>query len=208
MQELVVVVNTADEIFNAPAINPFSENELEVLGLSGLDYIRRQLQKHRRDWKNTRLRVRLPPDQITPGFEDRLREAVRRYCRAKIEDDALEIHLIRFRSSIGLGILLALVAAIIVVASLLFTGPLAGAPQAVQLVVAATISLFAWVSLWDPLEALLFNPIAYMREDFILRKIAELELVVEALTPDTSTGTTVAAHAFDAKSPTPSVSQE
>lgn len=173
------MVNTPDELFNAPAINPFSDNTLEILGMSALVYIGRQLQAHRRDWKHTRLRIRLPPDQFTPGFEERLSEAVQRYCRAKIEDNALEIHQIRLRSSIGLGILLAVVAAIIAGAYFLFTGPLADVSHTVQLVIAATISLFAWVSLWDPLEALLFNPITLMRENVILRRITQLELVVE-----------------------------
>ena len=178
-QDLVVVVSTPEELFNAPAINPFSEHTPAVLGMSGLAYIVRQLQAHRRDWQHTRLRVRLPPDQITAGFEERLIAAVRRYCVAKIEDNALEIHLIRLRSSIGLGLLLAVVAAIIVGAYILFTGPLAGVSQVVQVIIAATISLFAWVSLWDPLEALLFNPIALMRENFVLRRLIELEIVVE-----------------------------
>ena len=178
----MIVVKSPDELFNAPALNPFSENRLETLGMSGMAYVGRQLQARRRDWKNTRLRVRLPPDQITHGFEERLADAIRRYCRAKIEDNTLEIHLIRFRSSIGLGILLGIVAVMIAGAYLLFTGPLSGAPQAVQLVIAAMISLFAWVSLWDPLEALLFNPIALLRENFILRRITELALVVEPAT--------------------------
>src|SRR5438270_606841 len=146
-QDLVVVVDTPNHLFNAPDINPFSENVLETLGVSGLTYIVRQLQAHRRDWKNIRLVVQMPPDQITPGFELRLTEALRRYCRTKIEDNTIEIHRIRFRSSIGLGILAAIVAALIIAAYLLFTGVLASAPQAVQVTIAATISLFAWVSL-------------------------------------------------------------
>ncbi|MGZ3677659.1 MAG: hypothetical protein ACXWQR_03715 [Ktedonobacterales bacterium] len=190
-QDLVVVVDTPNHLFNAPDINPFSENVLETLGMSGLTYITRQLQAHRRDWKSIRLVVQMPPDQITPGFELRLTDALRRYCRTKIEDNTIEIHRIRFRSSIGLGILVAIVAVLIIAAYLLFTGVLAGAPQAVQVTIAATISLFAWVSLWDPLEALIFNPIEFMRENYILRRVAQLGVVVEpeSLT-ETSAGAT------------------
>jgi membrane glycosyltransferase len=171
-------------LFDAPAINPFSENELEILGMSGLAYITRQLQAHRRDLKHARLLVRMPPDQITPGLDRRLADAVHRYCRAKIEDNEVEIHLIRFRSSLGLGILMVVVAAIVAITYFLFTGPLAGIPQVVQVAIAFTISLFAWVSLWDPLEALIFNPIAMLRENFALRRINKLDIVVE---PNAST---------------------
>ncbi len=178
-QDIVVAVDTPNLLFNSPDINPFSENVLDILGVSGLTYIMSQLQAHRRDWKSTRLVVRVPPDQITPGFELRLTDALRRYCRTKIEDNTIEIHRIRVRSSIGLGILLAVVAVLIIIVYLLFTGILAGTPQAVQLTVAFIISLFAWVSLWDPLEALLFNPIEFMRENYFLRRVAQLGVVVE-----------------------------
>jgi hypothetical protein len=182
--DIEIAVSSPIHLFDAPAINPFSENELEILGMSGLAYITRQLQAHRRDLKHARLLVRMPPDQITPGLDRRLADAVHRYCRAKIEDNEVEIHLIRFRSSLGLGILMVVVAAIVAITYFLFTGPLAGIPQVVQVAIAFTISLFAWVSLWDPLEALIFNPIAMLRENFALRRINKLDIVVE---PNAST---------------------
>jgi hypothetical protein len=200
--DVVIVVNLPDQVFNAPTINPFSENVLEILGMSGLAYAIRQLQAHRRDWKNTRLLVRLPSDQITPGLDRRLVDAVQRYCRAKIEDNELEIRLIRFRSRIGLGILAGIVVALVVGAYFLFTGPLAGVSQVVQVVIAASISLFAWVSLWDPLEALLFNPIALMRENFILRRIAKLEISIEPDTPIKGANGAAGVRAISANTPT------
>lgn len=190
-QDLVIVIDTPDRIFNDANINPFSKNVLEILGISGMEYITRQLQARRRDWKNTRLVIRMPSEQITPGFELRVTEALRRYCSTKAENNAIEAHLIRFRSSIGLGILLVIVAALIIIAFLLLTGPLAGVPQAVQVTIVATISLFAWVSLWDPLEALIFNPVALMRENYILHKLAQMKVVVEPQSfAETSAGAT------------------
>lgn len=197
--DIEIAVSSPNHLFDAPAINPFSENELEILGMSGLAYITRQLQAHRRDLKHARLLVRMPPDQITPGLDRRLADAVHRYCRAKIEDNEVEIHLIRFRSAIGLGSLMVIVAVIVVVAYFLYTGPLAEIPQAIQVAIAFTISLFAWVSLWDPLEALIFNPIALLRENFTLRRIIKLDIAVE---PNASTtiadGAATSAHANSA----------
>ncbi|HKT36996.1 MAG TPA: DUF3149 domain-containing protein, partial [Ktedonobacterales bacterium] len=116
-----------------------------------------------------------------------------------IEDNEVEIHLIRFRSAIGLGSLMVIVAVIVVVAYFLYTGPLAEIPQAIQVAIAFTISLFAWVSLWDPLEALIFNPIALLRENFTLRRISKLDIAVE---PNASTtiadGAATSAHANSA----------
>ncbi len=197
-RDVQVAVNSPAQLFDAPAIDPFSENELEILGMSGMAYITRQVQAHRRDLKNARLLVRLPPDQVKPGLERQLADAVHRYCRAKIEDNEVEIHLIRFRSSLGLGALMVIVAAIIAAAYFLFTGPLAGVSQVVQVVIAATISLFAWVSLWDPLEALLFNPIALMRENYTLRRIGGMEIVVEPALPNKRADQVTGVSAFGA----------
>src|SRR5689334_10874377 len=196
--DIVIAVNSPGQLFDAPAINPFSENELEILGMSGLAYITRQLQAHRRDLKHARLLVRMPPDQITPGLDRRLADAVHRYCRAKIDDNKVEIHLIRFRNAIGLGSLMVIVALIVAVAYLLYNGPLADIPQALQVAIAFTISLFAWVSLWDPLEALIFDPIALLRENFTLSRINGLDIAVEPSSPTVGADGAATAHAKSA----------
>lgn len=198
-RDLEIAVNSPGQLFDAPTIDPFSENKLEILGMSGMAYITRQLQAHRRDLKHARLLVRMPADQITPGLDRRLADAVHRYCHAKIEDNEVEIHLIRFRSALGLGSLMVIVAVIVAVAYFLYTGPLAEIPQAIQVAIAFTISLFAWVSLWDPLEALIFNPIALMRENFTLRRINALDIAVEPSSPTMSAdGTSATVHAESA----------
>ncbi len=184
--DITVSVATLDQLFNAPAVNPFSEKEIEARGESGMSYLLRQLQGHMRDWRDLRLTVRLPLDQITDGLQPRLSQAVRRYCQARIENNTLDIHMIRVRSSTGLGILLAIVAVLAITVYVLFTQVIPDAPQAIQFAVVATLSLFAWVSLWDPLEALLFNPLEPMRENRLLRRIMELNVIVE---PDTGAAT-------------------
>jgi len=178
-QDIAIDVATPDQLFNAPPINPFSERDVELLGEAGLSFIVRQLQVHRRDWQHMRLVLRLPPDQIMAASDPPLVEALRRQCKARIADNALEIRLIRQRSSVGLGILAAIVVAAIMCAYVLFTTVLSGASQVVLFIVAGAISLFSWVTLWDVLEALIFNPIPLLRENATLRKLAALDIVVE-----------------------------
>jgi hypothetical protein len=91
-----------------------------------------------------------------------------------------------------------IVAVIVAVAYFLFTGPLAEIPQAIQVTIAFTISLFAWVSLWDPLEALIFNPIALLRENFTLRRISGLDIAVEVNAPTVGADGAATAHAKSA----------
>lgn len=181
--DLVVEIGAVDQLFNAPPINPFSERNVEILGIAGLSYVARQLQNHRRDWQRLRLVVRLPADQITPGLDARLADAVRRYCHAKLADNALEIRMIRLRSGVGLSIIAVIVVAIIAIAYFMFTGILSDTPQAARYLVAGAISVFSWVVLWDVLEALIFNPIPFQRENSALRKIAALDIVVASDIP-------------------------
>ena len=183
-RDIVIAVTSPDQLFNAPSINPFSERDVDVVGESGLTLIVRQLQMHRRDWRYERLSVRLPPESITPGLERQLADALRRYCKAKIATNLVEIHLMRVRSGVWLGILSAFVIAIIAAAYILFTIVFSGVPQAVQLLVAGLISLFSWVTLWDVLEALIFNPIPMQRENSALRKIIDLNMEIK---PDVTT---------------------
>jgi hypothetical protein len=75
----------------------------------------------------------------------------------------------------------------IVLAYVLFTTVFPEASPFVQFIVASAISLFSWVTLWDVLEALLFNPIPLRRENAALRAILDLELAVVAVAPPAET---------------------
>jgi hypothetical protein len=73
-----------------------------------------------------------------------------------------------------------LVLAVIAVAYLLFTTIWADATDIVKTLVAASISVFAWVILWDPLEALLFDWAPPARENRALAHIMDMQVVVES----------------------------
>lgn len=189
-QGITLSLTTLDQLFNDPQVNPFSEKEVEVRGESGMSYLLHELQGRRRDGQDLRLTVLLPPDQITADLQPSLSQAIHRYCQARIESNMLDIHLIRARSSTGLGILLAIVVILIAAAYLLLTQVAPDAPPAIQAVIVSTICLFAWVSLWDPLEALLFNPLVPMRENRLLRRILDMNVQVESATSATRMPTT------------------
>ena len=101
-QDVVLKLTTIDELFNAPDVNPFSGNEIDVLGEAALmRAARRMLTRRVRHWHEARLVIQLPPDQITPDLQTQTQAAIHRYCAAKIEDNRLTIHLSRIRSAIA-----------------------------------------------------------------------------------------------------------
>ena len=179
-QDVVLKLNAIDELFNAPDVNPFTENEIDVLGEAALPHaVRRMLARRIRHWHEARLVIQLPPDQITPDLQAQTRDAVRRFCTAKIEDNRLTIRLSRVRSAIGLAMVTIISVAVIVVAWLLFNTIFATVSDTAGVVVAASISVFVWVILWDPMEKLIFDWVTPALENRHLRGIMDMDLVVE-----------------------------
>jgi hypothetical protein len=179
-QDIVLKLNSIDELFNAPDVNPFAENEIDVLGEAALPHaVRQMLARRIRHWHEAQLVIQLPSDQITPDLQARTRDAVRRYCAARIEDNRLTIRLSRVRSAIGLVIVTLISIVVIVTARLLFNTIFATMADTVGTVVAFSISVFVWVILWDPMEKLIFDWVTPAMENRHLRGIMDMDLVIE-----------------------------
>lgn len=178
---VILKLNTLAELFNAPDVNPFSEHEIDVLGEAALLHAARQMLARRvRHWHEARLIIQLPSDQITPDLQAQTQAAVRRFCLAKLEDNDLTIRLSRVRSAIGLALVTIISAVVVGVALLLFNTILADqAGSDVSTLVAASISVFVWVILWNPMDKLLFDWVSPALENRTLRGIMNLELVIE-----------------------------
>lgn len=178
---VVLEVDTVDQIFNSFDANPFSDLATAALGEAALERIVTRLQfQPLKDWDNAQLVVRLPPDQITPELQDRLSLAIDRYCQARIEENDLQVKLGRRQHAIGMIAVTVLVLAVMAIAYLLFNTVWAGANEAVQFLVAASISVFAWVILWDPLESLVFDWAPPARENRALGHIMDMDVVVQS----------------------------
>ena len=178
-QDIVIRLDSIDQLFNEPDIDPFSDEEVDVLGEPALlRAVRRLLARRIRNWEGMRLILELPADQITPGLEQQTEQALRRYSDAKIEDNQLTIRLGRTRSLIGLGMVTLISLVVLGIAYLLFNTVFAIAPDSVKTLVAASVSVFVWVILWDPMEKLLFDWVQPYMENRILHRIPTLDIVI------------------------------
>jgi hypothetical protein len=180
-QDIIIRLDTIDQLFNAPDIDPFSEEEVDVLGEPALLRAIRRLLAHRgKNWDEKKFILELPADQITPGLEQQTRQALVRYSTAKIEDNHLKIHMSRTRSLIGLGMVTLISILLIAITYFLFANVFSRASDTVKGVVAACVSVFAWVSIWGPMEKLMFDWVQPHRENSILRKLPGLDIVIRA----------------------------
>lgn len=178
-RDIIIRLDSIDQLFNAPDLDPFSEEEVDVLGEPALlRAVRRLLAQRIRNWEGMRLVLELPADQITPELEGQTQAALQRYSDAKVEDNHLTIRLSRTRSLIGLGMVTIISFVVIGIAYLLFSTVWAGTSDGVKTLVAACISVFVWVILWDPMEKLLFDWVQPHMENRILRRIPSLDIVI------------------------------
>ncbi|HJS17462.1 MAG TPA: hypothetical protein VJ785_01850 [Anaerolineales bacterium] len=178
-RDIVIRLDSIDQLFNEPDVNPFSDEEVDVLGEPALlRAVRRLLARRVRNWEGMRLVLELPADQITPGLEKETEAALRRYSAAKIEDNRLTIRLSRTRSLIGLGIVLVISILVILIVYFLLTSIFTRASDAAKALVASSLSVFVWVSLWGPMEKLLFDWVQPHMENTVLRKIPALDIVI------------------------------
>jgi hypothetical protein len=179
-KEITVRLDDIAHLFVAPDFDPFSDQEGELLGQPGLAYVLRQLGPASvRQGHPLRLTVQLPTDKITPDLKARAGQALDRFCQAHIADREAQLRVLRWNgwrslpsAIIALGICLAL-------SGLFLSERLAFLPYLVNQLLGQGFGIIAWVVLWHPVEAFLYDPIPLRREISALRYIAALEMVVE-----------------------------
>jgi hypothetical protein len=180
IENITIRVDTIDQLFNGPDINPYSDKAVNVMGESALVLaVRRALAKGIGGHQQLRLTILLPQDQITPELPEQTRNAIRRYAEAKIDDNKLSIRLSRLRGAIGLLMVTALTLVVLLIAGLLVLGPLSEANNVVQGLIIGCASVFAWVIMWDPLERLLFDWVNPSLENRVLRRMLETEVNIQ-----------------------------
>lgn len=130
--------------------------------------------------KKMHLTIKLPPDQIKPGLKEDVDAAVKRFCREKIEDNKMKLRNLRWNgiraipfSILFLGICLGL-------GRLLGGGVLTFIPEGLQVIFSEGFTIIGWVSLWDPVETLLFDPIPVKRENEILEYLMDIDIDIQA----------------------------
>jgi len=179
-QQITVKLDDISHLFIAPEFDPFSDQEAELLGQPALEYVLRQLGPATvREGNPLRLTVQLPPDQITPDLKARAAQALDRFCAAHIADKEAQLRLLRWNgwrslpsAIIALGICLAL-------SGLFLSDALTFIPHLINQLLGQGFGIIAWVVLWHPVEAFLYDPIPLRREIGALHYLAALEMIIE-----------------------------
>jgi hypothetical protein len=178
--DILIRIDTIDQLFNEASINPFSDKPIVILGEAGLPYaIRQELGRGLRSWKGKRVVIQLPPDQISSNLQLQVVSAVQKYAQAKIEQNNASIRISRWRSLIGLCLAILIAAALLTLLAIMTQTLLSSASDAVVGIFAGLVTIFIWSTVWNPWDRLVYEWIEPWRENRILHSLSNTEIVVQ-----------------------------
>jgi hypothetical protein len=158
-------------------MNPFFNNELEVMGESAFTRILRQLESRSLNSKMC-LTLLLPAEQITPDLGQEVVAAINRYCCLNIQNNKDKLQILRlfcWRSLLnGLFFL-----AICMLLSNLFNSQfLLFLPEFIRDIFKEGFTIIGWVGLWHPVEMVLYDWIPIVHTNAIHKFIMTMEINV------------------------------
>jgi hypothetical protein len=170
--DITLQLSNIKHLFKEPEFDPFiCEDNVS----SGIDQIISEIKPQSLKPK-VRTTILLPANQISENLEQSVTQAVQRYCRAKIEQITSDLSLLRGRGIRALQRGLVFLAVCLLL-STLFDG-LESVPGLLRRLLSEGFLIAGWVSLWYPIELLLYEWGPYWREKQIYRRIEQMELEI------------------------------
>lgn len=167
-------LNHIRELFDEPTADPFDP---ESRYNTGMEELWAQLHEIRpRDRDDVSIAITLPADQVEPGLEAQTRQAVQRYCDARMRACRSELAQIRLKAprqliySIAIVLLGTALGALILVSELL--------PAALNSMLASGLSIFAWVALWQPAQIYIYDWIPLVSDRRLYNLLRDMPLEI------------------------------
>lgn len=164
-QVISLSLSSPEEMFVLAPADLFSEYRNFM---TGLEYCISVLRSGRSRGP-VQIDMALPPDQISEGLDQRIRRTLNRYCEFRISYNKRERRAVRLDGlySLMIGIPLVVLGFLLVI----LKSHVVGATGNANLVVDSGGWVLVWVGLWFPLDTLLFTPLAYGRENAVLKRL-------------------------------------
>ena len=165
-------------LFVAPTIDPLSEHPSVQLGEPGIDTLLRR-------WKTDgnqpgTIRLVVPETEIGPTTEANANLALHRWCAAQRDRLAKERQLLVRVGKRSLRIGLIALAASFMLANLVGSTAFNFLPNVLQTTLSEGFVIIGWVVMWNPLDVLVFEPIAMRKRDEALAALQQSTVVVVA----------------------------
>ena len=153
-----LALSDLEHLFNAPPINPHSSSPMNLLGMSGVDYLLRLLTMGPRRTSARTLVLLLPPEKVDPARAQPTTSALHRLAEFRIEEERRELrHTYRDGWRVG-GIAIVLLAICLALSSFFASEVTEGLRPHLRKTLGYSFEIIGWVMLWHPIELLVFAP--------------------------------------------------
>ena len=180
-QALTLDLDNLDELFLAPPANPFSTDAVDIMGESGIDYLRKRYIKR---WPKRReahtLLIRLAPaawdEQKAVQLQQETHAAIGRYCSSRVQANREDRGLAMAKARREL-----LISVVVTVVALLmlawYSASSASGFWGFVLALATLFAVYAAaLAIWDALESWFFDWTPYAVENRAYLWISSLEV--------------------------------
>jgi hypothetical protein len=172
-QIISLSLTSPEEMFTLAPADLFSEYRNFM---TGLEYCISVLRSRGSDGP-VQIKLALPSDQISEGMDQRIARTLNRYCEHRISYNQRERRASRRDGlfSLWVGLPIVVVGFILVI----IKSSIVGSTGNANLVLDTGGWVLVWVGLWFPLDTLLFTPLAYGRENRVLKRLRTAEIIME-----------------------------
>ena len=172
--DIILHLNDARELFEPPECDYLSGDARYA---SGVETIVDEL-KPQSLTAQTHTTIVLPEDKIEPGLEQKIGAAISRYCQHRIQRGKRELIALRWKGLKALQDGLIFLAACLLISFAFENAEFL--PEFLRRFLAEGFLIAGWVSLWHPIEVLLYEWWPFSRENRIYESILKMEIIVKA----------------------------
>jgi hypothetical protein len=170
----MLALTDLSHLFNAPPVEPLSRSPVEVLGVSGVDYLLDQLQMDNHRHQARTLTLLLPTEKISPACAEQVTRALHRVAELRLERERRELrNTYRYGWKVT-GVALILLAICLALAHLFTSDWTEWMRPLTRTTFEYGFEIIGWVLLWHPIDVLVFVPLT------IRARIAALQALVAA----------------------------
>jgi hypothetical protein len=175
VKDVTISLKTIDHLFFAPEVNPFAEDELELLGEPALLRVVKREESGFRGRK-IRLTVLLPPDQLTPDLPEEVEATIRRYCQTRIVDNRLEIRRILWSGLRALPFGLVFLGVSMGLSAMFNSQVLTFIPDGLNRLFAEGFVIIGWIALWNPVGILLYDWVPVWHDNEVYHYLMAMDI--------------------------------
>ena len=177
IKDITLSVNSIDQLFIAPPLNPFAKDEVELLGQPALMRVFKKMEPDSlRRQKKVRLTLLLPPDQISTDLSERGQNALQRYGQAQIEDNRLRIKRTIWVGLRGFPLGLLFLGVCMGLSATFGSQVITFIPENINSLLAEGLVVIGWIALWNPVSAFIYDWVPFHRENQVYRKMMAMEI--------------------------------